>query len=97
MRQVAINWISATLVITSWCNVYCNLEDPSSRNRIYSALHSENNVEHIIKSTSSPLHSDEISKRNSNEKLKDELLSLGSDFYNLAGKESLKTQGANDE
>ena len=78
MRQVAINWISATLVITSWCNVYCSvIEDPSSRIRIYNALHSTDNKEHTVKSSSSHLHSNQDSAFNPTDNLKVELLSLG--------------------
>ena len=78
MRQVAINWISATLVITSWCNVYSSvIEDPSSRIRIYNALHSTDNKEHTVKSSSSYLHSNQDSASNPTDTLKVELLSLG--------------------
>ena len=78
MRQVAINWISATLVITSCCNVYCSvIEDPSSRISIYNALHSTESKQRTVKSSSSHLHSNQDSTPNPTDNLKVELLSLG--------------------
>ena len=102
MRQVAINWISATLVITSWCSVCCSVENPSSRIRIHNALHStnkvvSNNKENKIKSLSSPSSSNEVFKLNSNDKLKDELYSLGTVISNLHGHEQLNPKTSNDD
>ena len=102
MRQVAINWISATLVITSWCSVCCSVENASSRIRIHNALHStnkvvSNNVEHKIKASSSPSSSNEVFKSNASDKLKDELLAIGTIINHSNGQEQLKTKTSNDD